>query len=213
MEKEREKFFLQNPLVKMEKLCYNKKAESRSSAKKCKGDGMEKIRKYMKTSGTLSLITMGVTLFAALYVFLIEHRLIGDYIQSLEGGGSKAGAGIGLGLLLVFMIIAAGVMVAFAIGELIIGLVSISNAEKEDLRRTPIPNIAAGVVAALLSAAGFAFFCIFSFDTAGFSVFSKIVYSVGLLVSIGTAITGVVLAVLTWNELRALRDNGEVYYR
>lgn len=175
---------------------------------------MNTVRKYMKTSGVLSLITMGITLFAALYVFLIEHRLISDYIQNLPDGGNKAGTGIGLGFLLVFMIIAAAVMVAFAIGELIIGLVSISNAGKEDLRRTPIPNIAAGVVASLLSAAGFAFFCIFSFDTAGFSVFSKVVYSVGLLISIGVAIADIVLAVLTWNELRDVRDDGDViYYR
>lgn len=175
---------------------------------------MEKIRKYMKTSGTLSFITMGITLFASLYVFLIEHRLIADYIQTLPDGGNKAGTGIGLGFLLVFMIIAAAIMVAFAIGELIIGLVAISNAGKEDLRRTPIPNIAAGVVAALLSAAGFAFFCIFSFDTAGFSLFSKILYSVGLLISIGAAITNIILAVLTWNELRDMRGSEDViYYR
>lgn len=157
---------------------------------------METIKKYLKTCGVLNLIVMGITLFTSLYVFLIERALIQQYINSFEGTGT----GIGLGFLLVFFIIAAVIMLAFALGELIIGLVLLTNAKRTEFKNTPVRGVVAGVVAMLLSAAGFAFFCIFSFDTAGISVVSRVLYGAGLLVCVGSAIANIVFSVLIRNE-------------
>ena len=168
---------------------------------------METIKKYLKTCGVLNLVVMGITLFSALYVFLVERALIQQYIDSFEGtGGEQLGTGLGLGFLLVFFIIAALVMLAFALGELVIGLILLTNSQKSEFRRTPVRTVVSGVIAMLLSAAGFAFFCVFSFDTAGISVVSRIFYSIGLLVCVGGAIASIVFSVLIRNEEVALRE-------
>lgn len=168
---------------------------------------METIKKYLKTCGVLNLVVMGMTLFASLYVFLIERVLIQQYIDSFEGtGAEQLGTGLGLGFLLVFFIIAAVVMLAFALGELIIGLILLTNSKKDEFNRTPVRTIALGVFMMLLSAAGFGFFCVFSFDTTGISIASRIFYSVGLLVCVGSAIASIVFSVLVRNEETALRE-------
>lgn len=160
---------------------------------------METIKKYLKTCGILNFIVMSVTLLSSLYVLLIEHRLIQQYMQTLQGN-DKIGAGIGLGFLLGFFVIAAVIMFAFALTELIIGLILLTNAKRDDFKVTPIRGVISGVVAMLLSGAGFVFYCIFSFDTAGFSVASRILYGAGLLVCIGCAIASIVMSVLIRNE-------------
>ena len=166
---------------------------------------METIKKYLKTCGVLNLIVMGVTLLSSLYVLLIEHRLISEYVQTLQGD-DKLGAGLGICFLLVFLLIAAVVMFAFALTEMIIGLILLMNAKKDEFNRTPIGGVISGVVAMLLSGAGFAFYCLFSFDTAGFSVGSRILYAGGLLICVGCAIASIVMAALIRNEERSLRE-------
>ncbi len=174
---------------------------------------MEKIKKYLKMSGVLNLIVMGVTLFASLYVFLIEHRLISKYLETLQGE-DKFGAGLGLGFLLIFFIIAAVVMLAFALGQLIVGLIVLTSSNRNEFKRTPIPGVVAGAVLMLLSAACFAFLCLFSFDMDGISVISRIVYGVGLLVCVGGAIASIVCSALIRNEEVALREgeSNEFFY-
>ena len=182
---------------------------------------MEKIKKYVKTCGVLNLCIMGLTLFSSLYVFLIERSLVQRYIDTFEGTGTEQlGTGLGLAILLVFFIIAAVIMLAFALGELIIGLLLLTESKKDEFRRTPVRTIVPGVVMMLLSAAGFAFFCVFSFDAAGISLISRIFYAVGLLASVGCAIASIVIAVLVRNEEAALRDeplrvigNEEFFYQ
>ncbi len=166
---------------------------------------MEAIKKYLKACGVLNLIVMGVTLLSSLYVLLIEHRLISQYIQTLQGD-DKLGTGLGLGFLLVFLVIAAVVMFAFALTELIIGLILLTNAKRDEFKITPIRGVISGVVAMLLSGAGFVFYCIFSFDTAGFGLVSRILYGAGLLVCVGCAIASIVMSVLIRNEELELRD-------
>ena len=170
---------------------------------------MEQIKKYMRTDGVLNLIAMGLTVFTSLYIFLIEHRLLSNYVQSLPSGeNGKLGLGLGIGILMIFLVLCAVVMLAFALGELIVGLVLIGNAKKE-LRRTPIPTIVTGITAKLLSAAGFVLLSLFAFDTEGFSVFSKILYAIGLVYCVVSSIISVVFVVLIAQEQRALREEGQ----